>query len=172
MNGTQGQHSHISPAVMQGYVLGQLSETEREQAEAHLLSCDECLHLFMNTEPMLAPHIQHPNLPGLERQVINKLHAADRRRGRPSLRWLQRSSVQYTIAASITLVLYFSGTFANIATKLAELEMNATIEHQDRILQSPSLPADSQQASWSEQMVSRTGSWLDSLKASRFDQDK
>jgi hypothetical protein len=171
MNGTQGQHPHISPAVMQGYVLGQLSETEREQVEAHLLSCNECLHLFIQTEPMLAPHIQHPNLPGLERQVINKLHAADRTRSRPSLRWLKGTSVQYTIAASITLVLYFSGTFANIANKLAELEMNATIEYQERFLQSPSIP-DLQQASWSEQMISRTGTWLDSLKASRFDQDK
>jgi len=171
MNDIHRPDAHISSVMMEGYVLGQLTEREREQVDAHLLTCYACLQLLMTTEPVLDPHIRHPDLSGLERQVISKLHATERRRRRPRLRWLQRSSMQYTIAASITLVLCFSGTFSNIATTLAELEMDAAIKHQETIFRTPSEP-DSRAESWSEQMVNRTGSWLDNLKASRFEHVK
>lgn len=171
MNDTRRHDDHIPPSMMKDYVLGQLNGHEREQVDAHLMACDACLQLFITTEPALDPQVRHPDLPRLESQVISRLRRAYRRRRRPRWRWLQRSSVQYTIAASITLVLYFSGTFSGIATTLMELERHEALKHEESMLLSPSA-ADQRRESWSEQMVSRTGSWLDSLKSARFDQVK
>lgn len=163
--------AHITHTMMERYVLGQLSEDERERIDEHLLTCDRCLQQLMEAEPLLDPQVQlsETDLHRLEERVISKLHADRKKPVRHPVRWLQRASVQYAIAASITLILFISGAFSNVALKLAELEMRAAVEQ--RSSQHPSTilnPAS--QESWSEQLINRTGDWLDRLKAYRFDQ--
>jgi len=56
-NPTSGndQDRHLSEAQMFAYCRGEMSETDRELAEAHLVGCGQCIALFRNARDFLDP---------------------------------------------------------------------------------------------------------------------
>ncbi|WP_054025885.1 hypothetical protein [Bacillus sp. FJAT-28004] len=186
---------HISPDQMFRYVNDRLIEAERVPVEQHLAACDFCLQLFITAietaEGDLQPADTHltnvrltpiPDMERLEKRVVEQLrdeqeqyhidakqHVAPntlQEKPRRLRTWLQHPVTHYTIAASITLLLLASGTFASFSQKLAQLDMNENA--QQDISPNPPVSASEHTESWSDRIVDQTGSWLDGLKASRF----
>jgi hypothetical protein len=166
---------HISAEVMQGYVSGTIGESDRQRVDAELLHCEQCLGLLMSimegewsggaAEERGLPL---PNLQAMEDRVIAELNKPNPQSQSKSevhrVSWIQRPAWQYTIAASITLLLLASGTLAGFSQSLERLdESRVAMPSQSDIDK-----AWSEAPSWSEQLVNRTGSWLDGIQASRF----
>jgi len=141
---------HISDVEFQHYILGKMTAESREHIDLHLIECEACLQQFIEIETTtMNRELPLPDMNLLEDRVISRLsneHPASSRR----IGLLEMPAVHYAIAASITLFLFSNGTFADIAGKLAELEQHEAVE------------------SWSDQMVSKAGLWLDKLKETRF----
>lgn len=78
--------------------------------------------------------------------------------------FIQRPAVQYAIAASITLLLLASGALAEFTRGLEKLGES----HTAKPAQTDIDIAWNNQPSWSDQLVDRTGNWLDGIQASRF----
>ena len=182
------RNEHVSPDQMLRYVSDSQTGAGRMQVEQHLAACDSCLQLFIavmesnEAEPMLPM----PDMELMEERVVAQLiseqilhHEAEHqmkhgmRQEKPRrYTWLQHPAAHYTIAASITLLLMVSGTFASFSQKLAELDVNfsanenVNVQH-DEPPKQPELSAK-QSESWSERIVNQTGSWLDGLQATRF----
>lgn len=77
--------------------------------------------------------------------------------------WLQHPAAQYTIAASITLMLLATGALTGFSEKLQQLD--------ETDFAKPPYSADvawEAEPTWSERMVSRAGNWLDGVQALRF----
>lgn len=159
---------HMSADQMEDYIRGRMSGQARGLAEMHLENCDHCIQLFMTVESRCSGEVPLPDMKLLEQRVIAQLSE----RPTPPRRsyWLQRSAVQYAIAASITLLLLGSGTFTSFAEKLARMEWDAMVSQQQQA-QVPPAPQRTEPESWSDQWVDKTGFWLDGLKAARFNSD-
>lgn len=188
-----GAIEHISSDQMDHYVRNLLTEQERDWAGRHLAACDACLQLFMaavesvedeavEDGTLREPSIAMPDMELLGQrvvtQLISELTPDDQQheqlsattivvQERPYRRgsWLQHPVTHYTIAASITLLLLGSGTFASFSQKLAQHELELTVQQPQPAI---AIPKDKQTESWSDKMVNQTGSWLDGLQAIRF----
>ncbi|MGO4541458.1 zf-HC2 domain-containing protein [Paenibacillus sp. 2TAB19] len=175
--GADGTDDHVAEPTMRSYVEHRLSEQERELVDGHLAECEHCLQRFMDAAQ--ATHAESelllPDMDILEQRVIAQLHAeseaaaavkavqsSPRHARRRS--WLQHPVAQYMIAASITLLLLGTGTFAGLSDKLSRLDQEAVIQPPQATEHLPSLPSES----WSDRMVDRTGSWLDGIRESRY----
>lgn len=190
---TENGMRHISPEVMRGYARGTLGEAERARVDEELLACDRCLALFMDMldegadaggtagEPWHAPDLEAMKervMAGLaessaapaetpaEAPKLAASQAAGIRRKRPERRpsLMQRPVVQYTIAASVTILLLASGAFAGFTRGLEKLD--------ESHLAMPANPSAETAwrdgPTWSDELVQRTGSWLEGIQASRF----
>ncbi|MHA6482022.1 hypothetical protein ACX1C1_08965 [Paenibacillus sp. strain BS8-2] len=175
---------HIAEEDMRKYASGTLRGAERERVDAELLHCRQCLELFMSmleSETNRAD-TEERGLPlsdwqALEERVIEELKLAEPAKlsasHRPAVQqkpaarrvpWIQKPAWQYTIAASITLLLLASGALAGFSQSLEKLdESRVAMPSQSDIDK-----AWENQPSWSEQLVNRTGGWLDGIQASRF----
>ncbi|WP_028609498.1 hypothetical protein [Paenibacillus harenae] len=175
-------HQHVTLEEMKHYVQGLLAEPERERIDQRLVECEACLALFMtvNGSEEAGAGGGLPDMLQLEQRVVSRLmneqrlererktaseqlivsHAKASRRGT----WLQHPAVQYTIAASVTLMLLGSGTFAAFSQRLEERDLLESRAHHPVA----NSPITGQAESWSDRMVSQTGSWLDGLQALRF----
>lgn len=189
-----GADEHISSDQMDHYVRNLLTEQERDWAERHLAVCDTCLELFaaavesveagtvVGGSAAYEPSITMPDMELLEQRVVTQLiseltpddHHVEQAyattivvQERPYRRssWLQHPVTHYTIAASITLLLLGSGTFASFSQKLAQHELELNVQEPQPAI---GIPLNKQTESWSDKMVSQTGSWLDGLQAIRF----
>ncbi|CAM4520921.1 putative ribosomally synthesized peptide with SipW-like signal peptide [Paenibacillus endophyticus] len=185
---------HIAQDRMILYVKDKLTGVERSEAERHLAGCDLCLQLLMDAiawseeEELSASFAENsssrlilPDMALLEQRVVGQLmeelrqeavaskrHVSESKLEKaPRLRtWLQHPITHYTIAASITLLLLISGTFASFSQKLVQHDLN---ENRQPIVEpKPDEDDNKYSESWSDQIVNQTGSWLDSLKATRF----
>jgi hypothetical protein len=103
-------------------------------------------------------HLEHPQLRQVTTTVVQE---KPYRRGS----WLQHPVTHYTIAASITLLLLGSGTFASFSQKLAQHELDLSMQQPKPVI---AIQEDKRTESWSDKMVNQTGSWLDGLQAIRF----
>jgi hypothetical protein len=103
-------------------------------------------------------HLEHPQLRRVTTTVVQE---KPYRRGS----WLQHPVTHYTIAASITLLLLGSGTFASFSQKLAQHELDLSMQQPKPVI---AIQEDKRTESWSDKMVNQTGSWLDGLQAIRF----
>ena len=184
---------HVSPDQMIRYVNGTLAEAERVQVEQQMTACDCCLKQFVAAvessedvvESVFPSHVNEPQLPDmeqLEQRVVAQLLSEERihqaqadglrtsgalQKKFPRLRaWLQHPVTHYTIAASITLLLLVTGTFASFSQKLAQLDMNENV--QQAVPPYPPMAAGKHSESWSDKIVDQTGSWLDGLRAARY----
>ncbi|MDQ6420168.1 hypothetical protein RB620_12035 [Paenibacillus sp. LHD-117] len=184
------QSEHITKVDMQRYASGTLAEAERGRVDAELLGCEECLRLFMSVldgeagagEADTAVNARHelpmPDMRALEDKVvaglmlaeaggatgIDKPRASNAGQNTRRSSWIQNPVAQYTIAASITLLLLASGALAGFSERLGKLDEN-------NVAMPPQTSVDSawtKGPSWSDQLVNRTGSWLDGIQASRF----
>ncbi|MEV5026368.1 zf-HC2 domain-containing protein [Paenibacillus sp. LPE1-1-1.1] len=190
------RNEHIPQHRMNQYVNDSLTEIERAEVERHLDGCDFCLGLFMAAMASSegeehsslyggdskTSRIPLPDMALLEQRVVGQLLSeqelheakaeapglsAAKHEKPPRLRtWLQHPVTHYTIAASITLLLLFSGTFATFSQKLAQLDMNENM--QESMPPKPQAGNDKYSESWSDKIVDQTGTWLDGLKATRF----
>ncbi|MGO4549032.1 zf-HC2 domain-containing protein [Paenibacillus sp. 2TAB23] len=189
------RNEHIAQDQMILYVKDMLTGVERSEAEQHLAGCDLCLKLLMDAiawseeEELSASFAEDsvsrlilPDMALLEQRVVGQLMEELRQEEAvpskqdsseaklekaPRLRtWLQHPVTHYTIAASITLLLLISGTFASFSQKLVQHDLN---ENRQQIVEPKPEAGDNKYSeSWSDRIVDQTGSWLDSLKATRF----
>lgn len=142
--------------------LAKLAETSKltEMAKpAETSMPDEMARLAETSKPA---EMAKPAMPTkseiLNRPDLNSKPAARR------ISWIQKPAWQYTIAASITLLLLASGALAGFSQSLEKLdESNVAMPSPSDIGN-----AWSDGPSWSEQLVNRTGSWLDGIQESRF----
>lgn len=110
-------------------------------------------------ETPMKPEIPNRPNPQSKSKSKSKSKSEDHR-----VSWIQRPAWQYTIAASITLLLLASGTLAGFSQSLEKLD-------ESRVAMPSQSDIDiawNESPSWSEQLVNRTGSWLDGIQASRF----
>lgn len=179
--------NHVSAADMQRYASGTLGEAERERVDAELVECEQCLGLLMRMLDSGSDSgagagekrgVPLPDLQAMEDRVIAELKQAELAKPPMSLRstlqskpaaarrvsWIQRPVAQYTIAASITLLLLASGALAGFSQSLEKLDESRVAMPSQSDIDN----AWSNEPSWSEQLVNRTGSWLDGIQASRF----
>jgi hypothetical protein len=149
------------------------------------MECEQCLGLLMrmlesesNSGAGEERAVPLPDLQAMEDRVIAELKQAELAEPPMSLRstlqskpaaarrvsWIQRPAWQYTIAASITLLLLASGALAGFSQSLEKLDESRVAMPSQSDIDN----AWSNGPSWSEQLVNRTGSWLDGIQASRF----
>lgn len=172
--------NHIGEDRMRQYVLGELAANERDVAEQHLAECEQCLQQFMaalESDTAFVP-VEEAVIGRMEHNVIAQLVLEQPTKAiapaaraviqekRASRSWVQHPVAQYVIAASITLLLLSSGSLGAITNTLAKIDQQAALQQSEN--QSHIEETDVMQPSWSDRMISRTGSWLDRLQASRF----
>lgn len=140
--------------MMERYVRGEGSPEERALVEERMLLDDAWLELYMD---ILSAQDGLPELPdpvSFAEQVLmhDKIkpyprsvaaYASDRPK-----RWYERTIVHYTIAASVTMLFLFTGTFDRL--QAGGPEHGAT-------------PSGSPAPSYSAQLVEKTTGWIDSL---------
>lgn len=187
------RNEHISPEQMIRYVNGTLAGAERVRVEQQMTACDCCLKHFIaavelsedEAESVFPSRVNEPQLPDmelLEQRIVARLLSEEGilqaqadvlrtssvlQKKSPRLHaWLQHPVTHYAIAASITLLLLVSGTFASFSQKLALLDMSENV--QQAVLTNPPIAAGKHSESWSDRIVDQTGSWLDGLRAARY----
>jgi anti-sigma factor RsiW len=182
------RNEHITPDQMFCYVNDALKEVERMQVEQHLTACDTCLQLFIaimeSTEneaflPPLDMELMEDRVVAqlVSEQVLQSEQAeqpikTSAKKPHRLYQWLQHPATHYTIAASITLLLLASGTFASFSQKLAQLDVNLNVNVNVNVkpAEPPKQPESTTERSesWSDKMVDQTGSWLDGLRETRY----
>lgn len=136
------------------YIKGECSSEEAAAWEALMLSNDDVLEVYMQVMSEMdseLPVMNHPET-FVDRVLSNETIVPYRSQlvpislDRPR-RWYEKSVFHYTVAASITLVLMFSGAF-------------------DRLFPEGKNPKAelSSSPSYSEQLMEKTTNWLDQLK--------
>ncbi|WP_168123067.1 hypothetical protein [Paenibacillus sp. HB172176] len=91
------------------------------------------------------------------------LNATDKTRRR-SGSWLRLPAVQYTIAASITIVLMATGAFTGLADTLRDIDENIEQPPYASAPEESELPLDS----WSQHLFDRANHWLEHVESARF----
>lgn len=143
---------HMSQAQMNHYILNQLEQSERNEIEAHLYTCDVCLEQYMNGLEQLQQQL--PNLPsnhGFAEKIIQQLSlptqsieqlSLETKKEPPSLvpsapkpkrRNHLQPFVHYTIAASITLLLMSSGVFQEITGFASTIEVTSVKQEENSV---------------------------------------
>ncbi|MBD2871624.1 hypothetical protein [Paenibacillus arenilitoris] len=177
------KHEHVTAAQLERYAQGRMTEPEREPVDRQLEACETCLTRFMAVLERDAKTMDagQPDLERLEGRVVARLleerqperevrQASEKKKAPAQAKssrrasWLQHPAFHYTVAASITLLLLGSGTFAAFSQRMAERDSWESRTHRP-VADSP---VTGQAESWSERMVSQTGSWLDGLQELRF----
>ncbi|SMF87206.1 hypothetical protein SAMN05661091_3659 [Paenibacillus uliginis N3/975] len=137
------------------YIKGECSSEEASSWEALMLSDDAALDVYMQVMSEIDSELPTlENLEGFTDGVLSNEEIIPYRNrivpissDRPR-RWYERPLFHYTVAASITLMLMFSGTFDRLFPE-------------DTHHTAPKL---SQSTSYSKQLMEKTTSWLDRLK--------
>ncbi|MGE5702512.1 MAG: hypothetical protein ACM32O_08305 [Clostridia bacterium] len=145
------QAHHKTKSQWLAYMTNQLPETEREQYEDHLYTCDECLGLYMEcldeahlpSGPECVEHVD-----ATETSQSHQPAATPLIKARPFFRqvWFH-----YTAAACITLLLMSSGAFSQIVRKSAEWNTSSFVK---------------QERSVSDQLMKKTASLLNLIHPS------
>lgn len=165
----QSKHikDHFTFKEWKSYLLDDMPSHKREKIEAHLYSCDHCLELYMlaledesvsdavyptNMEYRVERHEEWKDtlintLPKINESNYDTL-SVQRTNQRKRLK---QSLFQYTIAASITFFLMFSGTFHSIVSAVPEFQSSNVYEQ------------EAQPQSLSDRMLIKTESMLNSI---------
>jgi hypothetical protein len=176
-------NGHLTLEQWRRYIHNEMTSSERERADQELLVCEGCMWLFMEA----LEETEMPDMIRLEDRVIAELLASAPIEAKESLSvpieapsrkpntltmtkayqpkrrgsWLQHPAMQYTLAASITLLLIATGALTGFSEKLQNLE---EIEPEAQTIGAEWRS----EASWSERLVDKAGSFFDDVQAWRF----
>ncbi|MFM1654560.1 hypothetical protein ACI7RC_21040 [Brevibacillus sp. B_LB10_24] len=142
---------HYTRAEWTSYLHDVLSESEREQYDQHLYSCEECLALYMEcledgktSLPLLTDEQQFADavmvelsrhgMPAVRPQIVSR--EPKRSQVKP---WYQQTIFHYGVAAAITLILMSAGVFQQVFAVSTHLTASTQGEQQssfsDRLMQ-------------------------------------
>lgn len=138
----------------ENYIKGESSPEEALSWEALMLSNDAVLKVYMDVMSEMdseLPVMNHPEtfvdrVLSDETIIPYRSHTVPLLSDRPR-RWYEKSVFHYTVAASITLILMFSGAFDRMFPE--------GTAHKAELSSSPS---------YSEQLMEKTTNWLNQLK--------
>ncbi|MFT4414616.1 hypothetical protein ACLM5H_12225 [Fredinandcohnia humi] len=121
---------HFSSKEWELYVNDKLIESKREELENHLLSCDQCLEIYMkviNTQLEDLPDIQNNSF---TEETITKLPPKKQKRKNS---FLQSPIFHYGVAAVITFTLMTSGFFQSISGIVTTVEASSMTKQEKSV---------------------------------------
>jgi len=136
------------------YVTGQAAELYEGADESEALKRIEQSVMAQLAKESLGASTR----PAAEPRLPSVTYGKKRRRS-----WVQHPAAQYTIAASITLLLIGSGSFSAFTAKLAQID-----QHDKLAIEITAAELERLGPTWSDEMLGRTSSWIDSLQSKRF----
>ncbi|MGI2296421.1 hypothetical protein [Paenibacillus sp. GXUN7292] len=178
--------AHTTAVELQRFINGQLLQLDRREAvEEHLQQCETCLQLFMQELEANDHQIAETDWAALENNVIAAIDAEavtaaigesqqlaasteQAAYSKPSVSnrrrrlWLSLPIVQYSIAASITLLLLATGVLSGLSQQVGDLAEHAK---DNRYKESEPMVQ-----TWSDEMVSKASRWLDGLHQYRYNE--
>ncbi|MBP3039617.1 hypothetical protein J9303_08965 [Bacillaceae bacterium Marseille-Q3522] len=129
------------------YVKNEITEEKREEYEAHLYSCDQCLKIYLQAveayEPLLPVPADENYFTNKVMESIAKKAVGDKTEKKQH--FFQSALFHYVIAAAMTLLLMLTGVF-ELLPKYSQ--------HINNQKESPSI---------TEGIAEKTFSWLDSI---------
>lgn len=144
------------------YTKGLTKEEVRERMESHLLTCEECLNIYLSAieksqdqqEKVLAS-------PNFTDQVMTKIYQKVTPKGRENkYGYSSKMLFYYAAAACITIILTFSGTFQFLSDNV----LSSTV----RITESSVGIEEKLVNGWPEQIVTKTINLMDNIKLKHF----
>ncbi|MBO0959304.1 hypothetical protein J1P26_06120 [Neobacillus sp. MM2021_6] len=170
---------HYSYDEWMQYVKDEINDTDREQLENHLYTCDQCLEDYLqaitanetslpvlSSESSFTDQVMAKVVPdtvndlstmGTVRLVpdtnntINTINTTSSRK-KP---FYQQAVFHYLLAAAATIVLMFSGAFQSLATYASSLETPPHVQEK--------------KSSVTEGVINKTFAWMDSLEKKEAD---
>ncbi len=109
---------HFSNEEWMSYINDRVSKTTCEELEDHLLSCDQCLAVYMEMIDRQAEELPVINTSGFADAIIAEL---PQRKVRKKVLY-QRTLFHYAVAAVITLTLMSAGFFQSITGVVTSVE--------------------------------------------------
>ncbi|WAA12883.1 hypothetical protein [Fervidibacillus halotolerans] len=145
---------HYSMKEWVAFAKGELREDVYLEMEHHLYHCDQCLAIF--SKIMIEDETVPPMTNGtaFTDQVMEKVSQIDREitfdtgRKKQKKAYVKQTMIHYTIAASLTILLMFSGTFEKLSESIGNV-------HKTGFEQNESV---------TENVLNKTLSLLDSIK--------
>jgi translation initiation factor 2B subunit (eIF-2B alpha/beta/delta family) len=124
-------HRHYTEEQWHVYAVG--AEMDRESMDGHLNECERCIELFMQV--IEANSDQLPKLSDTSQFSADIAdHIKVRAKTNPSrvtlrtisrYKWFMKPAIQYTIAASLTILLVGTGAFQQLIHSLSQLSSEA-----------------------------------------------
>lgn len=124
-------HRHYTEE--QWYVYAGGTGTDRESMDAHLYECERCTALYMQVIEAISDQL--PKLPDINpfsAHIGERIEASAKTnpasaasRIRPRYKWFMKPVIQYTIAASLTILLVGTGAFQQLIHSLSQLTSEA-----------------------------------------------
>ncbi|MGE8205314.1 zf-HC2 domain-containing protein [Heyndrickxia sp. NPDC080065] len=117
---------HMSDEEWTLYVNDQLDDKTREQYEAHLFSCDQCLSVYLEVV-----EAQEQQLPAMTNEevftdtIMMKIKQQNIPEKNPSVsKFYQKPIFHYVLAAAMTFILMSTGVFSHLMNVVSEFESN------------------------------------------------
>ncbi|SFL87505.1 hypothetical protein SAMN03159341_11143 [Paenibacillus sp. 1_12] len=165
---------HYTAEQWMFYVEQGLIDGENQQTEQHLVACDSCMELYMQSLERAAD--SYPSLPeeaALADRVMLVIETTDSRSNAASRitstegagsnlkqmnswTWMRSPLFHYAVAAVITLVLMSSGVFQSMTDHPAGIDMSSNGEAQAEVAEEP--------VSVSKKLMDKTIIVLDSIQ--------
>jgi anti-sigma factor RsiW len=149
---------HYSKQVWMDYARGQLMEEDRSGIEAHLYDCDACLQLYMECMSQEVELLSDENNLGqaaeewtdqiMETILIQKKKSRIHPRHAKTPLY-QRSWLQFTVAAAITLILMAAGLFQGVMSPSNKIQAE---------------PRQAHESSYTDQLMDKTVMLLDTIQ--------
>ena len=130
------------------------NEIDREAMEAHLLQCDACMDIYLFAVDALGSELPELDNVGLFISQIQIESKLDRQPHVQPIKvsWFMKPIFQYTIAASITILLVGTGAFQLMFDRFSDIHREAA----------------SGSSGFSEQLTDQTSQWLDAIPAKKL----
>lgn len=168
---------HYTGEQWMTYVEQGLSDEDNQQMEQHLVTCDSCMELYMQSlERVVGSYPSLPDEAALADRVMLAIEAADSvspsstaprlapseeagfgsQKQRNPRTWMRSPLFHYAVAAVITLVLMSSGIFQSIMDHPAGIDRTSNREAQAEAAEEP--------VSVSKKLMDKTIVVLDSIQ--------
>lgn len=172
---------HYSYDEWMKYVKDEINDTDREQLENHLYTCDKCLENYLeavsanetslpvlSNESSFTDQVMAMLTPSVVPDTINDLTTMETVRLVPDTinntinntvdrkkPFYQQAVFHYLLAAVATILLMFSGAFQSLATYASSLESPQHVQEK--------------KSSMTEGVINKTFAWMDSLEKKEAD---